>query len=383
MSIKLHISLILSLVLVSTVLVSQNNVGVGTKKPDLTAVLHVSDSNRGFMLPKTDTMSVINYVNSLSPNPGIQHGLTIWETNMQTIYIYDGLKQKWQAITSLQGPTGPTGITGPTGPRGDRGIATQWRDSALLPPIKRFPKPNKIPYYFETLGDTCGDFYHQTATGLVWTYDCIQNQWAGPIARWRNFGIPRFDKIQATGLLEEPMPTSTAGDTLQLLGNLSYNILVPPDTVAYLWVTSEGNVQKKYVNYNDVNRIAFDLFMIDLNGVGSYTNSRQTVSVGPNIQIPFTTTSQFDKVPWEISYSQKLEGKLSPPGNPLSATDYNIWTIQTHYGQLFQSGNSVHPDSSRLIILDNAGSVSNQIENFAVMNVFIVFERNKNAAYPY
>lgn len=378
-----HIRLILSFVMISTVLFSQNNVGIGTKKPDLTAVLHVSDSNRGFMLPKTDTMSVINYVNSLSPNPGIQHGLTIWETNMRTIYIYNGLKLKWEPITSLQGPVGPTGITGPTGPRGDRGIATQWRDSALLPPIKRSPKPNNIPYYFETLGDTCGDFYHQTATGLVWVYDCIQNQWDGPIARWRNFGIPTFNKIQATGLLEEPMPTSTAGDTLQLLRNLSYNILVPPDTVAYLWVTSEGNVQKKYVNYNDVNKIAFDLFMIDLNGVGSYTNSRQTVTVGPNNQIPFTTTSQFDKVPWEISYSVKLEGKLSPPGNPLPSTDYNTWTVQTHYGQLFQAGNSMHPDSSRLIILDNAGSVSNQIENFAVMNVFIVFERNKNAAYPY
>ena len=69
-------------------LIGQNNMGIGTRKPDLTAILEIADSNRGFLLPRTDTMSIQNYVNSLSPNPGIAHGLTIFETNMRTIYIY-------------------------------------------------------------------------------------------------------------------------------------------------------------------------------------------------------------------------------------------------------------------------------------------------------
>jgi len=366
-----------------SIVFGQNNVGIGTKDPHLTSILEISDTNRGFLLPRTDTMAIENYVNSLVPNPGITHGLTIFETNMRTIYIYNGLIQKWQAISSLKGPKGPTGITGPTGPRGDRGIATQWRDSALLPPIKKWPHTNKIPPYFETLGDTCGDFYHQTATGLIWSYDCILHEWTGPIARWRNFGIPRLEKIQALGLLEEPMPVDTTGDKLQLLGSLTYTILVPPDTVAYLWVTTAGNVQKKYVNYNDVNKMVFDYYLFDDVGFGSYMKRQESVTVGPNFKIPNTSTSQFDKVPWEISASLTMEGKISPAGNPLPSTDYKSWTIQAHYGQFFQSGNTTHPDSSRVIVLDNAGSVTNQYENFAVMSIYVVFERSRNAAYPY
>jgi hypothetical protein len=367
----------------SDLLFAQNNVGIGTKKPDLTAILEISDTGRGLLLPRTDTASIQAYVNSLSPNPGIQHGLTIFETNMRTIYVYNGIKQKWQPISSLKGPKGITGPTGPTGPRGERGIATQWRDSAILPPIKRWPHPDKIPFYFETLGDTCGDFYHQTMQGFIWSYDCINHEWMGPLARWRNFGVPMFQKIQATGLLEEPMPTSSAGNVLKVIPGLSYTILVPPDTVAYLWITTEGNVQKKYVNYHDINKMAFDFFMVDTNGSTSYLNHQQTITIGRNIKIPLTTTSQFDKTPWEISMAATLEGKISAPGNPLPATDYLQWTFETHYGQFFMTGNSTHPDSSRVIVLDNAGSASNQFENYAVMNVYIVFERSRNAPWPY
>ena len=362
---------------------AQNNVGLGTKTPDLTAILEISDTGRGLLLPRTDTMAIYNYVNSLVPNPGIQHGLTIYETNMKTIYIYNGFLKKWQPISSLRGAKGPTGITGPTGPRGKRGIATQWRDSALFPPIKRWPHPDKIPFYFETLGDTCGDLYHQTFQGFIWSYDCNTHQWTGPLARWRNFGVPLMQKIQATGLLEEPMPSSAAGNSLKIIPGLTYTVRVPPDTVAYLWITTEGNVQRKYVNYHDINKMAFDYYMIDTNNVGSYLNQEQRVTVGRNIKIPLTTTSQFDKTPWEISMTKTLEGKISPAGNPLPVSDYLEWTFQVHYGQYYMAGNSIHSDSSRVIVLDNAGSVSNQYENFAVMSIYVVYERNKNAPWPY
>lgn len=372
---------ILFIFLVSGVF-AQNNVGIGTKNPDLSAILEIADSNRGFLFPRTDTQSVENYVNSLSPNPGIAHGLTIFEVNMRTIYIYNGILQKWQPITSLVGPQGPTGATGPTGPRGLIGVRTNWRDSTFAPPIKQLPHPNNKPPYFETIGDTCGDFFHQTTTGLIWVYDCNVNAWTGPIARWRNFGVPVLEEITAPGLIEEPMPVDTSGNKLQLLGNLTRTILIPPDTVARVIVTSEGVVQKKYVDYDDYNRMVFDFFLIDSTGTGAYVNHQQEVIVGPHIQIPATTTSQADKTPWEISYTFEAEGKISPPGSPLPATDYRSWTIQTHFGQFFNPGNSTHPDSSRVIVLDNAGSVSNQNENWARMNIMIVFERSQNAPDP-
>ncbi len=374
---------LISFLIFSGLVKAQNNVGIGTKSPHLTAILEVKDTNRGFLLPRTDTASIENYVNSLVPNPGIEHGLTIYEVNMRTIYIYNGILQKWQPITSLKGPQGPTGVTGPTGPRGDRGIATQWRDSALVPPLKREPHPNKIPPYFETLGDTCGDFYHQTNTGLIWVYDCTVNEWTGPVARWRNFGVPKTEKIVGLGLLEEPMPLDTLGDTLSQLANLTHTIFVPPDTIAYVWVTTEGNVQKKFVNFNDYNKMVFDFYLIDSAGVEGYLNQPEAVTIGPNILVPNTTTVQYDKVPWEISTTLTLEGKISPAGNPLPANDYRTWTISTHYGQFFMSGNTTHPDSSRVLVLDNSMSSTAQNENFAVMSIYIVYERSPNAAYPY
>lgn len=380
---KVYLVLAVLTLALSPWLGAQNNVGIGTRNPHPTALLEVADSNRGFLLPRTDTMSIHNYVNSLSPNPGIAHGLTIFEVNKRAIYIYNGLKMKWEPVSSLVGPMGPTGITGPTGPRGDRGIATQWRDSAITPPIKRWPAPNAIPPYYEQLGDTCGDFYHQTATGLIWTYDCAIHDWKGPIARWRSLGHPKVVKLQAFGLLEEAMPASAAGNILKQLGNLTYQIKVPPDTVAHVWITAQGNVQKKYTNYHDINRMVFDFYMIDTNGVGKYLNRQAHVTIAPSHQIPLTTTSQFDKVQWEISMAMSLEGKISPAGNPLPVTDFLNWTFQTHYGQFFQAGNTIHTDSSRVIVLDNAGSASNQFENFAMMNIYIVFIRSRNAAYPY
>ncbi|MEQ8325242.1 MAG: hypothetical protein RIC15_11165 [Vicingaceae bacterium] len=361
---------------------AQNNVGINTRKPDLTAISHIDDSARGFLLPRTDTQSVWNYVNTLSPNPGIAHGLTIFETNLQTIYIYNGIKQKWEPISSLQGPQGAIGPTGPRGPIGPIGISTQWRDSALLDPVKRKPKTTNIPPYFTQLGDTCGDIYHQTATGLVWSYNCDSNRWDGPIARWRNLGPGELSYVKTLGLYELNMSPGSAQDTLGLIPGLTYTFRVPPDTIAHVWITSQGNVSKSKRNDTSFNKMAFDFYVIDTNGVGQYHNSRKTVSIGPNFLITTSNFSQFDKVPWSIHMAKSFEGKISPAGNPLPKNDFNTFTIETHAGQFYRPDNPLGING-RVTISDGGASANAKYENYAIMNVYIIFERSKNAPYPY
>ena len=361
---------------------AQNNVGINTRTPDLSAIAHIQDSSRGFLLPRTDTQAVWNYVNSLTPNPGIAHGLTIFETNMQTIYVYNGIKQKWEPISSLTGARGITGPTGPRGPLGPVGISTQWRDSALLDPQKRWPKMTNIPPYFTKLGDTCGDFYHQTATGLIWTYNCDSNAWVGPIARWRNLGKGELFDIRTLGLYEMTMATDSASNSLSLIPTLSYTFRVPPDTIAHVWITSEGVASKSKRNDTAFNRLAFDFFVIDTNGVGQYNGNMNQITIGPNFLITSSNFSQFDKAPWDIHMARSFEGKISPPGMPLPKNDYLTYTIQTHGGQYYRPDNP-QGLNGKVTVSDGGGNALGKFDNYAFMHIYIIYERSKNAPYPY
>lgn len=374
---------LLFLAFISVNLIGQNNVGIGTQKPDLSAITHIDDSVKGLLIPRTDTMSIHNYVNSLSPNPGIAHGLTIFETNMREYYIYNGLLNKWQPITNVRGPRGPRGVTGPTGPRGERGNSTKWRDMGRGKPLKiTGPIPNKVPPYFYETGDTCGDYYHETATGLLWTYDCDSSKWVGPIARWRNLGAPIMESVYTTTRVTDDHPASSAGNILQPITGLSFTIRVPPDSIAYVYASAEGVVTKENVDHTSFNKVAFDFFLIDDNNVSSYQDARQIVSVGPNIQVPATSSSQFDKTPWNIATTMTVEGDISPKGNPLPNFQTRNWTLQVHFGQYHNPGVPVGP-SGAIVVGDNAISFSNTYESFSVMNVYVVFERSPNAPYPY
>jgi len=361
----------------------QNNVGIGTKKPDLTAIMHVADSNRGFLVPRTDTQSVWNYVNTLSPNPGITHGLTIFEVNERMFYIYNGIKNKWEPINSLQGPKGPTGPTGPTGDRGALGITTQWRDSSRFPPFKveerETDTPKWIPPYNMMLGDTCGDFYHQTSTGLIWVYDCINHTWGNPVARWRTLGPTIMEDFNSAPLIVDSM--AEPGDTtMKFLTGLNTVIRVPPDTIAYIHITAEGSVQKTVVNDSATNLVKFDFFMIDKDNNSGYLNRSQIISVGPNsTPTPPSTVSVFDKASWMIGTVHTFEGKISTPGNPLPPNDYNNWTFQVHYKQIFSPDNPRGVDGEVFIV---DGQASGIYESFAVMNVSVTYERSPNALKP-
>ena len=370
-----------SLLTIDLGLIAQNNVGINTRNPDLTSITHIDDSVRGFLLPRTDTQAIWNYVNSLTPNPGITHGLTIYETNMRTIYIYNGLKQKWEPISSL---TGARGIVGPTGPRGGlgpMGISTQWRDSALFDPVKKLPKTTNIPPYFTQLGDTCGDFYHQTATGLLWTYDCDSSKWVGPIARWRNFGAGIMYDIQHSGVLEITMSTDSTLDAISLLGDLSFTLEVPPDTVAHVFIISEGTCIKSKRNDTAYNTMVFD-FLVDSNGVGSYMGSQNTITVSPNFLVTASNCSQFDKAPWKMSMAGSFEGQMSPPRNPLPATAINTYKFETHVGQYYRDDNPVGING-KVLVSDGGASLLSSYEAYSHMNIYVIFERSKNAPYPY
>ena len=46
---------------------------------------------------------------------------------MSVLYIKDS-NNKWQAVTSIEGPPGPKGDIGPKGPQGERGPAFTYND---------------------------------------------------------------------------------------------------------------------------------------------------------------------------------------------------------------------------------------------------------------
>lgn len=102
---------------------SQNNVGVGTNTPDPTSALEVQSTDKGVLIPRTDT----NTVNVASGPGKPATGLLIYQNTDNIFYYFDGTK--WRPIgsggsagpTGPQGPTGPAGANGATGPTGPAG----------------------------------------------------------------------------------------------------------------------------------------------------------------------------------------------------------------------------------------------------------------------
>lgn len=95
------------------------NVGFGTLTPDQSALLELQSTDKGVLIPRTDTLTVNNA-------PGVPAtGLLIYQTTDNIFYYFDGTF--WKAIGSggsgTQGPTGPAGAAGATGPTGADGAA--------------------------------------------------------------------------------------------------------------------------------------------------------------------------------------------------------------------------------------------------------------------
>ena len=100
----------------NAVLMSQNNMGIGTLNPDPSSALEISALDKGILIPRiADTNSIF------SPAAG----LLIYLTTNNAFYYFNG--NYWKAIAAgigtsgLAGPTGSSGVTGSTGSDGSNG----------------------------------------------------------------------------------------------------------------------------------------------------------------------------------------------------------------------------------------------------------------------
>jgi hypothetical protein len=112
---KKTVQLIFVWLMISVSALAQDNMGIGTLTPDPSAILEVSSTNKGVLLPRL-TSAQKNGIASPA------QGLFIFDTTTESFWYYDGTQ--WVEALGPQGPTGPQGnqgsqgIQGPTGPSG-------------------------------------------------------------------------------------------------------------------------------------------------------------------------------------------------------------------------------------------------------------------------
>ena len=88
---------------------AQTNVGVGTASPDPSAILDITSSDLGILVPRMTSLQ-----RSAIPTPAT--GLLVYDVDFNQFWYYDGTA--WVAFVGPAGPTGPQGPTGPTGSGG-------------------------------------------------------------------------------------------------------------------------------------------------------------------------------------------------------------------------------------------------------------------------
>jgi hypothetical protein len=96
---------------VATQLAAQNNVGIGTNTPDVSAILDLTTTNKGFLAPRMTTTERLAIA-----TPAI--GLLVYDITDACYYFYSGT---WSSLCTASGATGPTGAVGATGPQGITG----------------------------------------------------------------------------------------------------------------------------------------------------------------------------------------------------------------------------------------------------------------------
>ena len=94
---------------------AQNNVGIGTATPAPSAILDLTDTQRGLLLPR-----VTSAQRTAIAAPA--NGLMVYDITVDCVFYYSSLSG-WQSLCQQAGgggtgATGTTGITGPTGPAG-------------------------------------------------------------------------------------------------------------------------------------------------------------------------------------------------------------------------------------------------------------------------
>lgn len=287
---KQLISIFLITVIGTGYSLAQGNIGIATNSPEPSAVLHLSDTvGKGLLIPRTDTMSVFDYVNALIPPQPIADGLLIFDLNLQQFMYYDGTANKWNSLHGLTGVTGPIGPEGPQGMTGATGSRSNWRYGDGNPTYQ--------------IGDECGDYYVQLTTGLIWELDTATCQIWIPVNNGNNYKekIKGGLTIHKTSLARQTMVMSTSTQTCAYdsLKNLVYQFSVPGDSAFYLFGRAYGAVSKVSPNaiYN------YAQFDFEVNNVPFGGN--QIVTIAPNGAAPNNT---YHHAQWEIGISDVFFG---------------------------------------------------------------------------
>lgn len=114
------------LLFVNTSLNAQDNVGIGTNTPDASAKLELFSSNKGFLVPRMNTVAMNAIVNPAD-------ALLIYNTDSMCFFFYRQPTLTWvsqcalgsggSGITGYTGTTGDIGATGFTGATGNQGYS--------------------------------------------------------------------------------------------------------------------------------------------------------------------------------------------------------------------------------------------------------------------
>ena len=356
---------------------AQNNVGIGTTTPHPSAILEVTDSSRGVLIPRTDTMGVLEYVNTLNPNPGIADGLMIFDTNLNTYLYYNELDGAWKNLLNLVGPRGYRGATGPTGPRGDTGVVNDWRDSSGF--------DQKI------LGrDTCGDWFFDASNGRIWGVWCDTlggnkpRMWRDTVIWDKPIGnlqapderIFAFNLPCGTPLLES-MANDTAIVVMKNIQGLSQSITVFPDENAYIWFAGFGTASKAF----DGQDMSYAQYDVQIGNDEYYRsgNVQQIVSIGPNG--PPSNSGRADFAGWYVSGFYFLEGDITDPCDCRCFTPYQKVGCGCSYSSktvdLQVKGGNRYSGSSTTSFLVLADAITK--ENVGHLEIFCIIRRNPDA----
>ncbi|MEN9399125.1 MAG: hypothetical protein RL632_226 [Bacteroidota bacterium] len=96
---------------VSQTIFAQNNVGIGTNTPDPSAIVDMSASDKGMLVPRMTSAQRTAIVNPAE-------ALLVYDTDVEC-YFYFKLSSGWLNLcAAMTGPQGPAGATGPQGPIG-------------------------------------------------------------------------------------------------------------------------------------------------------------------------------------------------------------------------------------------------------------------------
>jgi len=360
------------------VAISQDNVGIGTTNPHPSVILQIDDSSRGVLIPRTDTLAILNYVNTLTPNPGIANGLLIFDTLINTYTYFDEVDGYWKILIDLVGPQGKRGPQGPQGPQGDTGLINDWRDS--------------IGFDERVLvKDTCGDWFFDASNGRIWKLWCDTfggtkpRKWIDTVLWDKPIGnlMPPDERIYAISqsysdfspAFLESMANDSAIVVMKDIPGLSQALTLDPDEEVYFWIAGFGTVGKAFAG-SDMSYAQYD---ISIGGQEYYRigNMQHIVSIGPN----HPTSSQADLAGFYLSANGIFTGDFTDPIDCRCGTPFQKPSCLCSYGSTIidiklKGGNrySGSANTTFLILADGPSK-----ETVAHLEVFLIIRRSPGA----